>query len=211
MSKSLVYWIQAAAVAVLLLAASPARAGGPGARYFDAGRALLAQGQVEEGFKMLAMSVVMAPDDMARQAFFLTYLDRNAYNWNVPLHEALVAVAPSYPPLLQRLAKLYDGKQRHSEAEVLYLKWAALRPDQPEPYARLGEHYYFNGEYEKGLAAFSRHRELVGESDYALRRMAAIYRELGQPGEAARLEAKAAGLIAEPDIVALARTGSVAR
>jgi tetratricopeptide (TPR) repeat protein len=204
MKQSLVHWVQAAAVAALLLTAATARAAEPGAKYFDAGRALLAQGQAEEGFRMLAMSVVMAPDDVARQAFFLTYLDRNAYNWNVPLLESLVAVAPSYPPLLQRLAKLYEGKQKNAEAEALYLKWAALRPDQAEPYARLGEHYYFTGEYEKGLAAFARHRELVGESDYALRRMAAIYDEMGRHGDAARMATRADGLHNEPDRMALA-------
>lgn len=195
MSVSLPHWIQAAAVGVLLLGAGPVLGAdaAPGARYFDTGRALLARGRTLEGFTMLATSVTLAPDNVARQAFLLTYLDRNAYNWDVSLHEALVAVAPAYPPLLQRLGKLYDGKQRHAEAEALYLKWAALRPDQPEPWARLGEHYTFTGEYEKGLAAFARHRALVGESDYAQRRTAAVHREMARHGAANARAAHARG------------------
>jgi tetratricopeptide (TPR) repeat protein len=208
------HWIHAAAVAALLFTAGTAYGAGPaepGAHYFDQGRALLAEGKTTEGFKLLALSVNMAPDDMARQAYFLTYLDRNAYNWDVPLHEALVALAPTYPPLLQRLAKLYEGKQRYADAEALYLKWAALRPNQPEVYARLGEHYYFTGEYEKGLAAFARHRELVGESDYALRRMAAIRDRMGLHGEAGRLAARARGVSGETEPMTLAGTSPLAR
>lgn len=192
MKICLVRWVKAATVLLLVSSASLAQGAGAdgvvatGARYFDTGRALMAQGDTLEGFQMMTVSVALAPGDVARQAYLLAYLDRNTFNWDVKLHEALVAIAPTYPPLLQRLGKLYEGKGRHAEAEALYLKWARLRPGQPEPWARLGEHYYFTGQYRKGLAAFARHRELVGESDYALRRMAAIYTALGDEASARR-------------------------
>jgi tetratricopeptide (TPR) repeat protein len=169
----------------------------PGARYFDAGRALLARGETEAGLKALTAAVVLAPDNVAYQTYLLAYLDEGKRNWDVGLHEALHAVAPAYPPLIQRLAKLYDGKARYGEAEALYLTWARLRPDQPEPYARLGEHYFFTGRYPDAIRAWTRHRALMGESDYALRRMAAAEDALGHHDDAARLMAKA-NMLAPP-------------
>jgi len=171
----------------------------PGARYFDAGRALLARGETETGFKALVTAVVLAPDNVAYQTYLLASLDRSEHNWDVSLHEALHAVAPAYPPLLQRLGKLYDGKGRYADAEALYLKWAKLRPDQPEPHARLGEHYFFTGRYDDALKAWTRHRKLMGESDYALRRMAAAQEALGHHEDAARLLAKANMLAPPPE------------
>jgi len=150
----------------------------PGARYFDAGRTLLAQGQVIPGFQALTVAVLLAPDDMTRQAYLLAQLDRGDHNWDVALHEALYAVAPAYPPILQRLAKLYEGKGRSADAEALYLKWAAMRPDNPEPFARLGEHYLFTGRYQEAVDAFERHRALVGDSDYAVRRLSTARKAL---------------------------------
>jgi tetratricopeptide (TPR) repeat protein len=190
----------AQAAVVLAIASGPAVAFGaealgadvgvspaPGARYFDAGRALVARGETEAGLKALTVAVVLAPDNVAYQTYLLAYLDGSGRNWDVGLHEALHAVAPAYPPLLQRLAKLYDGKDRHADAEALYLKWARLRPDQPEAYARLGEHYYFSGQYADALKAWDRHRDLVGGSDYAERRMAAAREALDTQARTARL------------------------
>jgi tetratricopeptide (TPR) repeat protein len=168
----------------------------PGVRYFDVGRALLARGETEAGLKALTVAVVLAPDNVGHQTYLLAYLDRNEHNWDVPLHEALHAVAPAYPPLLQRLAKLYDGKGRHGDAEALYLTWTRLRPDQPEPYARLGEHYFFTGRYDAAIQAWTRHRALTGESDYALRHIAAAYDAQGRREDAARLVARANSLAA---------------
>lgn len=197
------------AAVVLAFAAGPAVAFGteafgaeagvfpPGVHYFDAGRALLARGETEMGFKALTVAVVLAPDNVAYQTYLLASLDRNEHNWDVGLHEALHAVAPAYPPLLQRLGKLYDGKARYADAEALYLKWAEMRPDQPEPHARLGEHYFFTGRYDDAIQAWSRHRALMGESDYALRRMAAAHEALGHHNQAARLMAKA-NMLAPP-------------
>lgn len=174
--------------------AGPSR---PGVRYFDAGRALLARGEAEAGLKALTTAVVLAPDNVAYQTYLLAVLDQGEHNWDVPLHEALHAVAPAYPPLIQRLAKLYDGKGRHGDAEALYLTWARLRPDQPEPFARLGEHYFFTGRYDAAIQAWTRHQALTGESDYALRRMAAAQDALGHHDEAAHLLAKA-NMLAPP-------------
>lgn len=169
----------------------------PGARYFDAGRTLLAEGQTVAGFQTLTVAVLLAPDDMARQAYLLSQLDQGGHNWDVALHESLHAVAPGYPPIMQRLAKLYEGKGRVADAEALYVKWAATRPDNPEPYARLGEHYFFAGRYAEAVKAFERHRALMGESDYALRRLSAAHEALGHHDLAARLMAKA-DMIAPP-------------
>jgi len=169
----------------------------PGARYFDAGRALMARGETGKGFQALTVAVVLAPENVAYQTYLLAYLDNSEHNWDVSLHEALHAVAPAYPPLLQRLAKLYEGKARYGDAEALYVKWAEMRPDQPEPYARLGEHYFFTGRYDDAIEAWSRHRALMGESDYALRRMAAAHEALGHHDEAKHLLAKA-NMLAPP-------------
>jgi|GEM_PF-1542010 tetratricopeptide (TPR) repeat protein len=217
MTTWLVRMVKAATVLLLVSSTSLAYGAGsgtaatPGARYFDTGRSLLAEGRVQEGFRLLAVSVALAPADVARQTYFLAYLDRNAFNWDVKLHEDLVAVNPAYPPLLQRLGKLYEGKQRFGEAEALYRRWSELRPGQPEPFARLGELYYFTGRYREGLDAFSRHRELVGESDYALRRMAAIYAAMGDPINAARMAAASRAALGETGAVAMAKVNELAR
>jgi tetratricopeptide (TPR) repeat protein len=159
---------------------------GPGAAYFEKGRALLAEGHAAEGFRLVAVAVAIEPGNIPYQTYLLAYVDQADYNADLGLLEDLHRLAPLSTPLMQRLAKLYDGKQRHAEAEALYLKWAELRPDQPEPYARLGEHYYFTGRYDKALAAFARHRALVGESDYAMRRMALVRHEMGDATASAR-------------------------
>lgn len=204
MNRFLFHLVQAAFVLTLVspvpaALAAPAGPDGAGAAYFAKGRQLVAEGRAPEGFDLLAAAVAVAPDNIVYQTYLLTYLDRAAFNWQVALLERVHAVAPGYPPVLQRLAKLYEGKGRHAEAEALYLQWAALRPDQPEPYARLGEHYYFTGQYDKGLKAFARHRELVGESDYALRRMAAIHQEMGNPSAAADLFARTRAIMEGPE------------
>jgi tetratricopeptide (TPR) repeat protein len=192
--------------------AVPVAPAAPGARYFEAGRALLARGETRTGFEALTVAVVLAPGNVAYQTYLLASLDRNEHNWDVPLHEALHAVAPAYPPLLQRLGKLYDGKARYADAEALYLQWAHMRPNQPEPHARLGEHYFFLGRYDDAIRAWDRHRTLMGESDYALRRMATAHEALGHHDQADRLMAKANMLAPPPQTgVRVAETMTLTR
>ena len=182
---------------VCLLAATPnvARASdmqgdagsGLGGNYFLRGVALTTQGQSDNGLQMMAASVAMQPDNMYRNTYLALFLDLPSYNWNVPLFESLHRIAPTNIPVIEHLGKLYEGKQRYAEAETLYMQWAKLRPDLPEPYARLGEHYYFTQQYKKGIEAFQHHLELVGESDYALRQMVRIYLDTGNDRAAKRL------------------------
>lgn len=160
---------------------------GLGGNYFLRGVALTTQGQSDNGLQMMAASVAMQPDNMYRSTYLALFLDLPSYNWNVPLFESLHQVAPTNIPVIEHLGKLYEGKQRYAEAEALYTQWANLRPDLPEPYARLGEHYYFTQQYKKGIKAFQRHLELVGDSDYALRQMVRIYKESGDERAAKRL------------------------
>lgn len=180
--------------------------GGPGEAYFTKGVDAVMRGDAVHGFRMMAASVALAPNDMMRSTYLQTFLDLPQYNWDVSLLEQTQVVAPHYPPLLLRLGRLYEGKQRFREAEALYVRWANLMPDAPEPHARLGELYYFTQRYDRALAAFSRHRRLVGESDYAVRRMIAIHQILGNGKEARQLRSRLSGNRPEPDTVATAAT-----
>lgn len=197
--KKIVSGVIAGAMACLL-AATPDVAGasdmqadagsGLGGNYFLRGVAMTTQGPSENGLQMMAASVAMQPDNMYRNTYLALFLDLPSYNWNIPLFESLHEIAPTNIPVIERLGKLYEGKQRYAEAEALYVQWANLRPGLPEPYARLGEHYYFTQQYQKGIKAFERHLELVGDSDYALRQMVRIYQESGNTRAAKRLMRK---------------------
>lgn len=160
---------------------------GLGGRYFAKGIQLVGQGKPDTGLPYLAASVAMGPENMHRQTYLALFLDLPQHRSDLALMESLHRVSPRFIPVTARLAALYEGKQRMAEAEALYREWIALTPDQAEPYARLGEHYYFTKQYKKALKAFQQHRQLVGESAYALRRMARIQLDLGHNRAAKKL------------------------
>ncbi|MFQ5509525.1 MAG: tetratricopeptide repeat protein [Leptospirillia bacterium] len=160
---------------------------GPGANYFVRGVALVSSGHPEQGFPLMAASVAMAPDNMHRNTYLTLFLDLPAHNRNTPVLEAVHRTAPNFVPAMGQLARLYEGNLRYAEAEALLTRWAELRPEMAEPQARLGELYYFTGHYDQAIQAFSLHRELIGESPYALRRMAASHLELGNTRAANQL------------------------
>ncbi|MBI5138021.1 MAG: hypothetical protein HZA24_11895 [Nitrospirae bacterium] len=158
--------------------AGPAPVAGPAALLAQ-GQGRIAAGDAEAGFRDLAQAVREAPGDIALQTYLTAYLDQGAYAGEPEPLRAVLDVLPDFVPALARLAKIHEGRQDMAAAETLYLRWAALRPDQPEAFARLGEHYYFTRRFDKAVSAFERHRELVGESDYVQRRLEAIQRETG--------------------------------
>jgi tetratricopeptide (TPR) repeat protein len=154
-----------------VLHASSAMAG-PGAAYFEAGQKLVAEGDETLGLRYVATSILLEPDNFAAQIYFLSMVDRARFRGDVAVMEQLRLTLPTYVPLLERLALLYDGKQRQAEAGRLYEAWRALRPDSAEAPARAGEHYRFTGQHDRAVEAFSRHLNVVEESDYAVERIA---------------------------------------
>lgn len=165
--------------------ATVARAEAPEGHLAAAAR-LIHAGDTAEGARLLAARVKVDPADLAAQTYLTIALDRMAQKTDAKGLEAVRQVLPDWPPVLERLALVYDGKGRGAEAEGVYKDWIALRPGNPEPYARLAEHEALAGHYAKAIALFERHRVLSGgESDYAARRIAAV-RELMQrnPGPA---------------------------
>lgn len=154
---------------------------------FDEGLAQMAQGDATAAFASFASAMNAEPDNLYFQTYTLSYLDRSAYNQELAIHQAMVNIAPDSVPLIGRLARLQEGKGQYPAAELLYRHWAELRPDQAEPYARLGELYFFTKQYAKAIDAFETHLKQVGESDYALRRLAAIYQETGDTAKADQL------------------------
>lgn len=175
----------AAALFLLPIAVvTAARADAPEGHLAAAAR-LIQAGDTAQGARLLAARVKLDPADLAAQAYLTIALDRLAQATDAAGLEGVRQVLPAWPPVLERLALVYDGKGRAAEAEAVYKSWIALRPGNPEPYARLAEHEAGAGHYAKAIALFERHRVLVGESDYAARRIAAV-RDLmqGKPGPA---------------------------
>jgi len=165
----------AAALFLLPIAlVAAARAESPEGHLAAAGH-LIQSGDTAEGARLLAARVKVNPADLAAQTYLTIALDRLAQQTDAAGLEGVRQVLPEWPPVLERLALVYDGKGRAAEAEAVYKSWITLRPGNPEPYARLAEHEAGAGHYAKAIALFERHRVLLGgESDYAARRIAAV-------------------------------------
>lgn len=169
----------AAALFLLPVAvATAARAEGPEGHLAAAAR-LIQAGDTGEGARLLAARIKVDPADLAAQTYLTIALDRLAQQTDAEGLEAVRQVLPDWPPVLERLALVYDGKGRAAEAEAVYRDWIGLRPGNPEPYARLAEHEALAGRHAKAIALFERHRVLNGgESDYAERRIAAMREQM---------------------------------
>jgi tetratricopeptide (TPR) repeat protein len=165
----------AAAAAVLCLASAPAAGARATGRhgYFERGQDLMTKGDAGLGVRYVAVALAMSPGDFGIQTYFLALLDQDRFASDVALMEALHRILPAYPPVLERLARLYEGSGRHeAEAEALYEDWRTLRPDSAEAHAMAGEHYRFAGKDREALNAFSDYLGVVQESDYAVDRIA---------------------------------------
>jgi hypothetical protein len=180
------------AAALLLVPLAGTAAAGPAHGHVAAAADLTRAGQTDDAARLLAARVALAPDDLAAQLHLMPLLDRMVLNADAEGLEGVRQVLPGWPPVLQRLGALYDGRRMHAEAEAAYLAWEKARPGNPEPAARLGEHYALTGNTGRAIAWLSRHRALVGESDYADRRIADLSgigggagRLASGPGEAA--------------------------
>lgn len=161
-----------AAVLLLVPLAGTAAAGTPG--HVAAARALVQAGKTGDAARLLATRVATNPSDVTAQVHLVPLLDRLVLDADVAALEGVRAVLPAWPPVLERLGALYDGRGRHADAEAVYVAWEKARPGNPEPAARLGEHYALTGDTGRAIAWLSRHRALVGESDYADRRIAEL-------------------------------------
>ncbi len=154
-----------------------------GKRYFTQGTLLLANGDITGGFRMMAVGINLEPDNPHYQSYLLTMLDRTRYNSDARLLEVVLQAAPRFIPAMDRLARLYEGDSRLDDALRLYRSWRDMRPDQAEPYARLGEYYLVRKQYRLAVQHFMAHRRIIGESDYALRRIADAYDQLERGGQ----------------------------
>jgi tetratricopeptide (TPR) repeat protein len=146
--------------------------GGSGPRYFETGRRLLESGDPRLGLTYVATALAIAPSNFGIQTYFLAVLDQDRFKDDLQLHESLRLLLPQYPPLMERLAKLYEGTQQQAAAGQVYEEWQSLRPENAEPHAEAGEHYRFAGQDRKAIEAFSQYMDVVEESDYATRRIA---------------------------------------
>lgn len=161
-------------LAAALLLAPLAGTAAASKRHVAAAADLTRADRTGDAARLLAARVAMAPDDLTAQLHLTPLLDRMAADADVAGLEGVRRVLPAWPPVLQRLGALYDGRRMHAEAEAAYLAWERARPGNPEPAARLGEHYALTGETGRAVAWLSRHRALVGKSDYADRRIAEL-------------------------------------
>ncbi|MBI5137341.1 MAG: tetratricopeptide repeat protein [Nitrospirae bacterium] len=176
--------------------------------FFELGRLHFELGNPAEGFEALARGVKLAPEGHHVQTYFLHQLDKSEYKERVALLEMLHGVHPDYPPLLERLGVLYQGKGRDAEAEALFKKWVALRPDHAEPHARIAEFYRVTARPQEAVAHLEKVRALTGESTYALRRLGVIERELGHLERSAELLTLALDQVeTRDDLVALVELG----
>lgn len=175
---------------------------------FEIGRLQFDAGDPAAAFSALAQAVVLAPQGHHVHSYFLHQLDKSAYKGRVALLESLHKTLPDYPPLLERLAVLYQGQGKNAEAEALFKHWLSLRPDNSGPHARLAEFYRLTKRLKLAVTHLQRVREITGESAYALRRLGVIYRELGELTLSAEALSTAADLVeANDDLAALVELG----
>jgi tetratricopeptide (TPR) repeat protein len=174
--------------------------------YFELARLRLAQGDDVTALHDLARAARLAPQGDYVQTYFLTVLDHERYRGRIELLESLAKELPDYPPLLERLGLLYQGKGRDAEAEKALKTWVRVRPDDPGAHAGLAEFYRAVDRPKDAIPRLEKVRGLSGENTYALRRLGVLYRETGDlDASAARLE-KA---IAEAEGVRAAAAGTV--
>jgi len=159
------------ALALGALTPAPAGAVDPAADRLAAAAGLIQHGDAAAGARLLAARVATAPGDLGAQTYLTVALDRLAQSEDLEALEGVREVLPDWPPVLERLARVYDAKGRADDARGVYRTWVRLRPGNPEPYARLAEHEVAQGRYDRAIALFERHRVLVGDSDYAARRI----------------------------------------
>jgi tetratricopeptide (TPR) repeat protein len=143
-----------------------------GSAYFTTGRNLVEHGDARLGIQYVATALALEPNNFVTQTYFVTLLDQDRFRDDLGVLAAVRPILPQYPPVIERTAKLLEGKQKQGEAEALYEKWRSLRPDSAEAQARAGEHYRFVGKDREALDAFSDYLAVVQESDYAVRRIA---------------------------------------
>lgn len=125
--------------------------------------------------RLLAARVAVAPADFGAQVHLRAVLDRMALDGNLAGVEGVRQVLPGWPPVLERLGAMYDDRRRYADAEGALKTWLRARPGNPEPAARLAEHYARTGRAERAVALLQRHKALVGgESDYADRRIEGV-------------------------------------
>ncbi len=164
-------------------------------RYFELAQLLFKGGDPAKGFSALAKGIKITPDGHHMQSYFLYQLDKTEYKTRLELVQSLHKILPEYPPLLERLGRLYQGQGKDKEAEALFRKWVSKRPDSAEAHSRLGEFLRVTGKLEPAAAEFETVRTLMGESSYALRRLGVVYREAG------KLEKSAERLMEANDLV----------
>jgi tetratricopeptide (TPR) repeat protein len=176
--------------------------------FFEMGRLQFELGDPASGFTSLAKAVMLAPQGHHAHTYFLHQLDKSAYKGRIELMENLRQVIPDYPPLMERLGILYVGKGKNAEAEILFKKLLALRPDNAEFHARMAEFLWLNKRSEEAVSHLERVREITGESAYALRRLGTIHRELGNLDASVEMLTSAVELLeAGDDLAALVGLG----
>jgi len=153
------------ALALGALTPAPAGAVDPAADRLAAAAGLIQHGDAAAGARLLAARVATAPGDLGAQTYLTVALDRLAQSEDLEALEGVREVLPDWPPVLERLARVYDAKGRADDARGVYRTWVRLRPGNPEPYARLAEHEVAQGRYDRAIALFERHRVLVGDSE----------------------------------------------
>jgi len=160
-------WTRAAVAAFMILGLfhpAEVRAGGAG-RHLDVGRAMIEVGDVRAGLRHVAVAAALDPANIGTQTYLLGVLDGDRFRQDVGLHEAVLAVVPSYRPVLDRLARLYELDLRFADAAALRLREAGLRPDEAQAQLRLANYYSFVGAAALARAALERYRELGGDPD----------------------------------------------
>lgn len=155
--------------------------------WFELGRLQFEAGDAREGFRSVARAVSIAPAGHYSRTYLAHELDKTRFKSDVSLLEELRKILPEDPMLLERLGRLYQGVGKDKEAEALFRKWVALRPDAGEPLARLAEFQRASGHAAEAVPHWEKMRGLNGESAYALRRLGVVYRELGDLDASARV------------------------
>jgi tetratricopeptide (TPR) repeat protein len=171
---------------------------GPGAKDFEEGRRLLAQGRASEALPLLARAASDAPSNAQYQSLFAQAL------WATGAREeALVRYARAAqlsPDLRLQLAKALDDSGKSTDAIREYQGFLATDPSNARVSEELGHLLYRTGQYSNAAPLLRRAVEARGDDPVLQQELAYALEQSGQPAQAAEVYRNVLRVAPEADV-----------
>jgi tetratricopeptide (TPR) repeat protein len=105
----------------------------------------------------------LSPTPANRLALATAYLRNNEEDKAAPLLKQALAANPDDYNLQITVGRLYRDRKNYAQAENYLYNAAKLKPDSPEPWSELAGIYTVAQQYQQGLAALDRLRQMNAE------------------------------------------------